>query len=140
HVMPDGDPAAIVDRALTVLRQQVERAKIGAADRPRATYDGRVESERAAKRHVPAHVRRAVWARDQGRCAFVGTEGRCAETGRLEFHHVVPFALGGQTTEANLQLRCRVHNAFEAGEIFGDWRPHARTKSAADTPAPSGRS
>jgi hypothetical protein len=81
-----------------------------------------------------------VWARDQGRCGFVGTEGRCEETGRLEFHHVVPFAQGGPTTESNLQLRCRVHNAFEAGEIFGDWRENAQAKSAAGTQAPAGRS
>jgi 5-methylcytosine-specific restriction endonuclease McrA len=138
HVIPDGDPAAIVDRALTVLLEQVERSKIGAVARPRQTPQSGGERASKARRHVPAHVRRAVWARDQGRCAFVGSAGCCAETGRLEFHHVVPFALGGLTTVENLQLRCRVHNAFEAGEIFGDWRPRAQAKSAADTPAPAG--
>jgi hypothetical protein len=140
HVIPDGDPATIVDRALTALLRQAERAKIGAVARPRPTPTVSGDRAREGQRHVPAHVRRAVWARDQGRCAFVGSEGRCAETGRLEFHHVVPFALGGLTTEANLQLRCRVHNAFEAGQIFGDWRGHARTKSAGGTPTPAGRS
>jgi hypothetical protein len=140
HVIPDGDPATILDRALTVLLQQTERSKIGAVARPRPVPDGNGDRPRRGQRHVPAHVRRAVWSRDQGRCAFVGTEARCVETGRLEFHHVVPFARGGQTTEANLQLRCRVHNAFEAGEIFGDFRALDRVKTVAGTTAPAGRS
>ena len=49
-------------------------------------------------------------------CAFVGTTGRCAERGFLEFHHVVPFADGGPATADNLQLRCRAHNLYEAQE------------------------
>jgi 5-methylcytosine-specific restriction endonuclease McrA len=68
---------------------------------------------------VPAAVKREVWARDEGRCAFIGNSGRCIERGFLEFHHVVPFADGGATDAANLQLRCRAHNAFEAEEWFG---------------------
>jgi 5-methylcytosine-specific restriction endonuclease McrA len=68
---------------------------------------------------VPAAVRRAVWSRDEGRCAFVGADGRCDERGFLEIHHVVPFADGGPTSVANLQLRCRSHNACEAERWFG---------------------
>jgi hypothetical protein len=60
-----------------------------------------------------------VWQRDDSRCAFVGTEGRCAERGFLEFHHVVPFAEGGAATADNIQLRCRAHNAYEAEQFFG---------------------
>jgi 5-methylcytosine-specific restriction endonuclease McrA len=70
-------------------------------------------------RHVPAAVRREVWARDDGRCAFVGASGRCPETGFLEFHHVVPFAAGGATNAENLELRCQAHNAHEADRYFG---------------------
>jgi hypothetical protein len=36
----------------------------------------------------------------------------------LEFHHVIPFAEGGETTVADLQLRCRGHNDYEAREHF----------------------
>jgi hypothetical protein len=39
----------------------------------------------------------------------------------LEFHHVVPFARGGPTNTANLQLRCRAHNAYEAETDYGPW-------------------
>jgi hypothetical protein len=37
----------------------------------------------------------------------------------LEFHHVVPFALGGPSTVENLALRCRAHNNHESEQRFG---------------------
>ena len=58
-------------------------------------------------------------ARDEGRCAFVGTNGRCTGRGFIEFHHVVPFAAGGETTTQSLELRCRAHNGHEAQLYFG---------------------
>jgi hypothetical protein len=114
HVVPNGDPAVIIDRALTLLLQDLERRKLAQVKRPRQST-----SSQTRARHVPASVRREVWKRDDGRCAFVGTHGRCCERGFLEFHHVIPFAEGGVTTAANLQLRCRAHNAHEANEYFG---------------------
>jgi 5-methylcytosine-specific restriction endonuclease McrA len=109
HQIPTGDAAAIVERALTVLVEQLERSKHARTSRPRAPNSTTPPSSR----HVPAAVRRAVWSRDAGRCAFVGVNGQCPEVGFLEFHHVVPFAAGGPTTADNLELRCRAHNAFE---------------------------
>jgi 5-methylcytosine-specific restriction endonuclease McrA len=114
HVVPSGDPAVIFDRALTVLLQDLERRKLAQVRRPRQSIPSVVRT-----RHVPAAVRRTVWERDDGRCAFIGTDGRCSERGFLEFHHVVPFALGGPTTAANVQLRCAAHNAYEAAIDFG---------------------
>jgi hypothetical protein len=114
HSIPNGDPAAIFERALALLVEDLERKKLGAGKRPRAGAAATAES-----RHVPAAVKRQVWARDDARCAFIGTLGRCPERGFLEFHHVVPFADGGPTDAANLQLRCRAHNAFEAQMWFG---------------------
>ncbi len=114
HVVPNGDPAVIVDCALTLLVKELERTKIGSSQRPRT---GRAVSPEA--RHVPAAVRRAIWQRDDGRCAFVGTQGRCSETGFLEYHHVVPFGEGGATTAENLELRCRAHNQHERERWFG---------------------
>jgi hypothetical protein len=43
----------------------------------------------------------------------------CSETGFLEFHHVVPYAKGGEATPSNIELRCRAHNAYEAEQQFG---------------------
>lgn len=76
-------------------------------------------SHRRASKHIRAGVRREVWQRDAGQCAFVGANGRCADRGFLEFHHVVPYAEGGEAVAANLELRCRAHNAYEAERWFG---------------------
>lgn len=113
--IPSGDPAEIVDRALTVLLAEVERSKIASASRPRHLGDREPRG-----RHIPAAVRRVVWSRDGGRCAFDGTDGRCDETAFLEFHHVMPFAAGGKATPENIQLRCRAHNGHEARLFFGE--------------------
>ena len=114
HSIPTGDPAAILDRALTLLLAELERTKCAATERPR-----RVPDVRKRSRHVPATVKRAVWSRDKGQCAFVGTNGRCPERGFLEFHHVQPHAAGGDTTVANIELRCRAHNNYEKDLFFG---------------------
>jgi hypothetical protein len=68
---------------------------------------------------VPAATQRVVWQRDGGRCAFTGPQGRCTATALLEYHHVVPFAAGGETSPKNLELRCRAHNQYEADRYFG---------------------
>ena len=109
HSVPNADLAEIFDRALSLLLREMERQKIAMVDRPR--NPGVLNPTR---RYVPASIRRTVWARDEGQCAFVGTRGRCEERGFLEFHHVIPFADGGETTVENLQLRCRAHNDYEA--------------------------
>jgi 5-methylcytosine-specific restriction endonuclease McrA len=114
HSIPDGDVAAVFDRALTLLIDHLEKQRFAATSRPRDT-----PQRPGSSRHIPATVRREVWARDEGRCAFVGSAGRCAEKGFLEFHHVVPFAAGGAGEAANIQLRCRSHNAFESELFFG---------------------
>jgi hypothetical protein len=71
-------------------------------------------------RYIPARVRRTVRARDGARCTYVdAAERRCLETQRLEFHHVVPFAEGGEHTASNITLRCAAHNALAAEAHFG---------------------
>jgi hypothetical protein len=112
HSVPNGDPAMIFERALALLLKELER-KIAASDHPRATCCADARS-----RHIPAAIKRAVWQRDNGQCAFKGHQKRCSETGFLEYHHVVPFALGGETSAANLELRCRAHNQYEADLDF----------------------
>jgi hypothetical protein len=71
-------------------------------------------------RYVPADVRRAVFERDEARCTFIDDSGRrCPETHRLELHHLLAFARGGDSTEENLTLRCQAHNALAAENDFG---------------------
>jgi hypothetical protein len=116
HVVPSADEAEIVRRALAGLLSQVRKQKLGAAARPARKRRGVVDGSR----HIPAHVKRAVWARDGGQCAFVSRGGRrCTERAFLEFHHRHPHALGGLPAVENVALRCRPHNIYEAEIDFG---------------------
>jgi hypothetical protein len=114
HAIPSGDEAAILDRAFTALLVEIARSRFAAVENPqpaRGTAPG--------SRHIPAEVKRAVWVRDLGRCAFVGTDGRrCNERAYVEFHHVRPYAAGGEATVGNIQLRCRRHNVYESRTFF----------------------
>jgi hypothetical protein len=114
HAIPSGDEAAVLDRALTVLLADLARAKFAATENPRAP-----RGTAPGSRHVPAEVRRAVWLRDLGRCAFVSADGRrCDERAFVEFHHLRPYAADGEATVENIQLRCRRHNAHESRTFF----------------------
>jgi hypothetical protein len=117
--VPDGNPDSIIDRALTLLLEDVARRKLAATSNPRSS--GRTGS---GSRHIPAQVKRAVWLRDDGRCAFVGSRGRrCSERAFLEFHHREPYAIGGEPTVGNIALRCRAHNLHEDELLFGPRAP-----------------
>ena len=113
--IPDGDPGVIFERALRLLEEDVARRKLAATTKPRPSIGADPRSRR-----VPAEVRRKVWLRDHGQCAFVSPGGRrCRERTFLEFHHVKAYGLGGDTTADNLSLRCRAHNVYEAELLFG---------------------
>lgn len=71
-------------------------------------------------RYIPPAVRDEVFARDRGRCAYVGTNGRaCGSTRGLQVDHVRPVALGGEGTAGNLRLLCAHHNRLEAERLLG---------------------
>jgi hypothetical protein len=115
HAVPTGDPAEIIDRALTLLLEDLARKKFAATKQPRP---GRGTAPRS--RDLPAKLRRAVWLRDGGRCAIRSKDGRrCNERAFLEFHHLDPHGVGGEATLANIELRCRAHNLYEAELFYG---------------------
>jgi hypothetical protein len=133
--IPDGDPAAIVDRALTLLLEKVERKKLAVVAKPRPARPIRPGADTQdwrtipGSRDIPDHVKRASWRRDGGQCAFVSADGhRCTERRFLEFHHVIPYAKGGRATVDNISLRCRRHNQYEAELVFGSRPPARRQK------------
>ena len=82
-------------------------------------------------RQFPAHVRRAVWERDEGRCTFVSPTGqRCPARRLLEFDHLDPVALGGQATAERITLKCRAHNQYAAECAFGtEFMRHKREEA-----------
>jgi 5-methylcytosine-specific restriction endonuclease McrA len=130
HQIPSGDVGEVMTKALQLLVRHLEREKTAATDHPRAR-----QAVAPRSRHIPADVRRAVWRRDAGRCAFVGHDGwQCTERALLEFHHIIPYAAGGAATEDNIELRCRAHNGFEAER----WPERRAEREAGHAPAPSG--
>ena len=134
HAIPSGDDAVLFDRALSALLADLARRKFAATAAPRPARGTDPDS-----RHIPAEVKRAVWLRDFGRCAFVGTAGRrCGERGFLEFHHVKPYAAGGLATVSNIELRCRRHNAYESTRYFTRDEPQDGAGSVREQAASSG--
>jgi hypothetical protein len=131
HAIPSGDAAQIFARALDVLVEELVKQKYAATRQERVSRGQADES-----RHIPAEVKRAVFLRDRGRCAFVGTESRrCGERGFVEFHHVVPYAAGGRPTVDNIALRCRPHNTYEAELFYGPGKRYGGAGVVKETPA-----
>jgi hypothetical protein len=125
HAIPTGDTAQIIDRALTLLLEDLARKKFAATDRPR-----KGQGPARGSREVAARVRRVVSRRDDGRCAFVGTGGRrCNTRAFLEFHHVDPWGVGGEATVDKIELRCRAHNNYQAELFYGRRWPERRSRS-----------
>jgi hypothetical protein len=116
--LPDGDLAAVIDRAVTDTLERLEARRFGKTVAPRKTL---AETDTSgASRHIPASVRRAVRERDGERCRFVDEQGRrCSERHRLEFHHRRPFAMGGDHRPDNIGLLCPQHNRFLAEHDYG---------------------
>ena len=117
--VPDGDLAAVIERAVTEKLERLEARRFGSTTAPRKTLAG-TRYEPRPSRHVPAAVRRAVRERDGDRCHFVDDEGRrCSERHRLEFHHRHPFGMGGDHSLDNVSLLCPQHNRYLAGLDYG---------------------
>jgi hypothetical protein len=134
HALPSGDDAAVRDRALTALLVELARKKFADTREPRRP---RARDPRA--RDASAAVKRGVWVRDLGRCAFIGPSGhRCNERRFVEFHHVDPYALGGEATLDKIELRCRRHNDYEGRLYFGKRRQDdtGAVREKADRPQP----
>jgi hypothetical protein len=131
HAIPSGDEAAILDRALTALLVELAKQKFSDTRKPRPS-----RGTKAGARDPSAPVKRAVWLRDLGRCAFVGTTGhRCNERRFIEFHHIDPHALGGEATVDQIQLRCHRHNDYEGRLYFGKRRRGADGGVVREEPA-----
>ena len=137
HAVPRGDVTEIFDRALIALIEELEKRRFGRPGLVRARVGGHHgvahQATPSLSRYIPVDVRRAVWTRDNGSCAYASSDGRrCGETRFIEFHHVRPHEVGGEPTVANIALRCRAHNQYEADVYFGPIRDAMATVAGAD--------
>ena len=125
--IPDGDLAALIEDAVNDKLARLEARRFAQTAASRKSLGSTSTSPKS--RYVPAAVRRAVYARDGGRCRFADETGRrCPARDRLEFHHRHPFAHGGEHDPENLSLMCRTHNAYLAEVDYGreSMRRHQR--------------
>ncbi|WP_242356039.1 MULTISPECIES: HNH endonuclease [unclassified Anaeromyxobacter] len=146
HKVPDGDLAAVLHEAIRCAIQKHGKRK-GAVAPERKTKDAKEGSKEGAKQvaaeppaartTIPAIVRRAVWKRDGGRCAWVGQDGcRCNSRWKLEVDHIQPAALGGPSTVENLRVACRAHNLLHAERTFGREHMDRFRRDTGDGPSP----
>jgi hypothetical protein len=108
--IPDGDLAAIIERAVNEKLERLEASRYAHTSAPRKGLGDTDTSP--GSRHIPAAVRRAVRDRDGNRCRYVDEQGRrCSARDRLEFHHRHPFGMGGDHSPGNISLCARVTTA-----------------------------
>jgi len=118
HRIPDGDVAAVIEKALDLLIEKVKKERFAIVPRPRKKLEEASKTSRS--RDIPAPIRRAVFERDRGRCTFVDETGRrCAETSGLEFDHIDGFARTRRHEVHRIRLLCRAHNNHAAEQMYG---------------------
>jgi hypothetical protein len=137
HRVPNGDLASIVELALDALIGQVKKERFGVGSKPRQRRTP--APDEATTRHIPDDIRRAVFARDGGRCTFTDETGRrCNEKNGVEFDHIDGFALARSHSMDRIRLLCRAHNQHAAEKLYG--REFMERARAASTSTRSGTS
>jgi len=138
--VPDGDLARILEEAVTEKLERLEARRFGRTKAPRKALS-ETDTSPSSSRDIPAAVRRAVDERDGGRCRYLDDQGRrCGTRDRLEYHHVVPWARGGDRSVENVRLMCRTHNIRLAEHDYGKAvmaRYRRRQRQADSRPPPS---
>ena len=114
HSHPGASRDEILEAGLDILLERAAKRR-GIVSKPR-------NAPRPTKTdRIPAHVRRAVWERDAGRCQLpLASGGICGSTCRVQLDHIRPLAQGGGSTVENLRCACDIHNVRAAREAYGD--------------------
>jgi 5-methylcytosine-specific restriction endonuclease McrA len=114
HANAEGDLAVVVERAVDLLLDRLEKERLGKTSRPRPSRgrarqqspkqsQGRSDMSRGSG--ISRATRRAVFERDGERCTFTDAHGhRCPATTWLELDHVIARARGGSDEVGNLRV------------------------------------
>jgi HNH endonuclease len=104
----DDGYSALEVKALVLDRENQKQRRL---QRALVLMEAQGPERRAGRPSIPQAVRLAVFQRDGGRCVSCGGDQG------LEFDHVIPIALGGASTEGNLQLLCVDCNRAKGASI-----------------------
>jgi hypothetical protein len=149
HSNPSGDIAVVIERALDLALEKVEKQRFAKTNRPASrqtsvqtklsrpepeggvsTKGGATETANATPRQrdrTPNAVLREIAERDGLQCSYRGVNGcRCTARAFLQVHHEWPWARGGAETVDNLRLLCASHNQLLAERDFGARHVHER--------------
>ena len=85
-------------------RQSIDRAKTLATKGSKTGAGNRRES-------IPTDLRVLVWERDGGKCV------ECGAKEDLQFDHIIPVAMGGATSDQNLQILCGSCNRSKGASL-----------------------
>jgi hypothetical protein len=99
HSSPNMSWAELFQKVTEIALQKIDPQR--SVSPPRKLQDPR-------KRNANVGLRRELWKRDNGKCQ------KCGSQHALEIDHVIPWALGGETSEENLRLLCRSCNQRRA--------------------------
>jgi 5-methylcytosine-specific restriction endonuclease McrA len=127
RTVPDADLASIIEQAVSEKLERLEAVRYAKVKQPRAAAPAAsavTTPRKTSARRIPAAIRRAVYARDGGRCRYTDREGRrCTARHDLEFHHRHPFGHGGAHTAANVCLACATHHRMLSESDYGRLGP-----------------
>ncbi len=117
HKVPKGDLAAVLHEAIRCGIEKHGKRKGAVKPSRKVGPKARLPKNPAS---IPAEVRRQVWERDGGRCAWTGPDGkRCNSRWQVEVDHVDPVARGGTGRLDTIRLACRAHNLLYAEQVYG---------------------
>jgi len=123
HSLPGATTEQVLEAALDLLLEKQARSK-ALVKRPRARSTTATTPSAGPPpdlRRIPAAVEREVRLRDGSRCQYpLDSGGVCGSTWQVELDHVVPVALGGPSTVANLRCACRSHNRRASELLLGE--------------------
>ncbi|HEX9241102.1 MAG TPA: HNH endonuclease, partial [Anaeromyxobacter sp.] len=101
HSHPGAGANEVLEAGLDLLLERAAKRR-GLVKKPRKSPPAPTASASPNRKggrrrdHIPAHVKRAVWERDGGKCQWpVLGGGVCGSTHQLELDHIHPQALGG---------------------------------------------
>ena len=112
----------LVEKSVSPTRKSVTSAEKLISDKGKTATSAPKSAFSASQRRknkiitraIPSYLRKYIWQRDKGQCAYIHheTKRRCSARHLLQIDHIRPFALGGESEKENLRLLCAGHNRY----------------------------